>query len=113
PTLFTGTIGGTPSSLVGACNKNGRFYALRANDLAAGPVWIRRVGGSMCFPAAVYDGSHLFVSGDTTTIAGTSYRGSVRELNPSNGRPAWETGLNGHIVGTPALNGSNVLAAPV
>jgi polyvinyl alcohol dehydrogenase (cytochrome) len=113
PTLFTGTIGGMPSSLVGACNKNGKFYALRANDLAAGPVWTRKVGGAMCLPAAVYDGSRLFVSGDTTTIAGTSYRGSVRELNPSSGRPLWETGLNGHIVGTPALNGSNVLAAPV
>jgi polyvinyl alcohol dehydrogenase (cytochrome) len=113
PTLFTATINGTVMSLVGACNKNGRFYALQANNLAAGPVWIRRVGGSMCFPSAVYDGSRLFVSGDTTTIAGTSYRGFVRELNPSTGRPSWETGLVGHIVGTPALNGSNVLAAPV
>jgi hypothetical protein len=113
PTLFTGTINGTPSSLVGACNKNGRFYALRANNLAAGPIWIRRVGGGMCFPAAVYDGSRLFVSGDTTTISGVSYRGSVRQLNPASGKPLWETGLNGHIVGTPTLNGSNVLAAPI
>ena len=112
PTLFSGTIGGTVTSLVGACNKNGKFYALRANNLAAGPVWNRRVGGAMCFPSAVYDGSRLFVSGDTTTIAGTTYRGSVRELVPSTGRPLWETGLNGHIVGTPTLNGSNVLAAP-
>jgi len=113
PTLFTGTIDGTVTSLVGACNKNGRFYAFRADDLAAGPVWRRPVGGSMCFSAAVYDGSRLFVGGDTTTIAGASSRGSVREFGPSHGRPIWETGLNGHIVGTPTLNGSNVLAAPI
>jgi polyvinyl alcohol dehydrogenase (cytochrome) len=113
PTLFTATVSGVPTQLVGACNKNGRFYALRANNLAAGPVWVRRIGGSMCFPAAVSDGSNLYVSGDTTSIAGVSYRGSVRKVDPATGAPIWETPLNGHIVGTPTLNAAGVIAAPV
>jgi outer membrane protein assembly factor BamB len=39
PTLFQATIGGNPTPLVGACNKNGTYYAWRQQNLAAGPVW--------------------------------------------------------------------------
>jgi polyvinyl alcohol dehydrogenase (cytochrome) len=46
PTVFEATLQGVATTMVGACNKNGVFYALRANDLAAGPVWTLRVGES-------------------------------------------------------------------
>ena len=39
PTLFTATIGGVATPMVGACNKNGIYYAWQEDDLAAGPDW--------------------------------------------------------------------------
>ena len=39
PTLFTASIDGKPTKLVGAVNKNGIYYAFRRGDVAAGPVW--------------------------------------------------------------------------
>jgi len=117
PTLFEATIGGNPTPLVGACNKNGKYYALRQDNLAAGPVWQFQVGApsndgpGLCLPAAIWDGSRLFVAGNGTTIGGTAYNGSVRRLDPATGAPIWETGLPGTILGSPALSGGGVIAA--
>jgi polyvinyl alcohol dehydrogenase (cytochrome) len=118
PTLFSATVNGTRTPMVGACNKNGWFYALRAGNLAAGPLWKLQVGagfsntsGDSCLAGAVWDGSRLFVAGNQTTIGGTTYFGSVRRLNPATGAPVWQTGLPGAVMGTPSLNGSGVLAA--
>src|SRR5205823_2351540 len=106
------------TAMVGACNKNGRYYALRAGDLAAGPVWKLQAGapfsntsGDSCLAASLWDGSHLFIAGNQTTIGGTTYFGSVRRVNPATGAPVWQTGLPGAIMGTPAVDGSGVLAA--
>jgi hypothetical protein len=118
PTLFTATINGTKTPMVGACNKDGWYFALRANNLAAGPVWKLQVGagfsnttGDQCIAAAVWNGSHLFIAGNQTTIGGTTYFGSIREVNPATGAVIWATGLPGAIMGTPTLNGSGVIAA--
>jgi outer membrane protein assembly factor BamB len=118
PTLFTATISGTKTPMVGACNKDGWYFALRANNLAAGPVWKLQVGagfnnttGDQCIAAAVWNGSHLFIAGNQTTIGGTTYFGSIREVNPATGAVIWATGLPGAIEGTPTLNGSGVIAA--
>lgn len=118
PTLFTATINGTKTPMVGACNKDGWYFALRANNLAAGPVWKLQVGagfsnitGDQCIAAAVWNGSHLFIAGNQTTIGGTTYFGSIREVNPATGAVIWATGLPGAIEGTPTLNGSGVIAA--
>jgi polyvinyl alcohol dehydrogenase (cytochrome) len=115
PTLFSAMIGGTATALVGACNKNGVYYALRRDGLAAGPVWQFQVGagasgGPQCDAAAVWDGSHLFLSGDQTVIGGVTYNGSVRMMNPATGTPIWQTGLPGPVIGTPTLDGAGVLA---
>jgi outer membrane protein assembly factor BamB len=112
PVVFTTTIGGQATELVGAMNKNGVFYAWRSHDLAAGPVWQYKVDSPVTpsIPAAVWDGSRLFVSGNQTTIDGVTYSGSIRELDPSTGALIWETGLQGAVLGTPSLNGSGVLA---
>jgi outer membrane protein assembly factor BamB len=118
PVPFAATIGGTRTLLVGACNKNGIFYVWRRQSLAAGPVWQVRIGGpagggNSCLAAGVWDAAnaHLFIAGNRTTIAGTSYLGSVRQVNPATGAFVWERGLPGVVLGTPALNGSGVLAA--
>jgi len=116
PTLFTATLNGTKTPMVGACNKNGKFYALKRTRLAAGPVWSFQVGApsdvgpGLCIAGAVWDGSRLFVAGNATTINGTSYNGSIRKLNPATGVPIWERGLKGIVLGSPTENGSGVLA---
>jgi len=112
PVLFTAAVNGSPTQLVGAMNKNGVFYAWNAANLAAGPVWQYQVDNPVTpsIPAAVWDGSRLFVAGNTTTIGGVTYTGSIRELNPSTGAVVWETGLQGAVLGSPSLNGADVLA---
>jgi outer membrane protein assembly factor BamB len=116
PTLFTATLDGTPVPMVGACNKNGRYYALRQQDLSAGPVWQFVVaksdpeGQHACLTAAIWDGSRLFVAGTTTTIGGRQFPGSVRRLDPATGAVIWARGLNGAILGSPTLDGAGVMA---
>src|SRR6476646_4551337 len=94
PTLFTANLNSTPTAMVGAVNKNGNYYAWRQDDLAAGPVWFHRFGGKSEVAAAVWDGSHLFLAGGATKIGGVSYAGGIREVNPDNGQPVWETGVS-------------------
>ena len=106
--------------MVGACNKNGIFYAFVANQLSAGPVWQTQLtrpyitGDRECIAAAVWNGTSLIASGgDQTTINGNTYAGSVRALNPTTGVPLWQTGLPGIVVGTPTEDGSGVIAVPL
>ena len=115
PTLFTATIGGTPTGMVGACNKNGTYYALQRGNLAAGPVWQMQVGagasgGPQCDAAAIWDGTHLFIGGNQTTIGGVAYNGSISMVDPATGTPIWQDGLAGPVIGTPSLDGGGVLA---
>src|SRR5439155_23556308 len=113
PTVFRATLRGTSTSMVGACNKNGRYYALKAGDLAAGPVWFDQIsdphtpGGmtGLCLSAAIWDGQRLFESGPQTTIQSTVYRGSIREIDPATGAYLWETGLPDAVSGSPTLSG--------
>lgn len=117
PGFWTASIGGTTATLVGACNKNGTFYAFNINDLKAGPVWSQNIGVSAnarmgeCLAAPIWDGTHLYLATNGTTIGGTTYNGSVMQVNPATGAVIWQTGLTGAIMGTPALDGSGVLAA--
>ena len=115
PTLFTATLGGTVTNMVGACDKNGVYYALRADDLAAGPVWRLQVGagasgGPQCDAAAIWDGTHLFIGGNQTTIGGLAYNGSISMVDPATGTPIWQDGLSGPVIGSPSLGGGGVLA---
>jgi outer membrane protein assembly factor BamB len=113
PVLFPG--GGT--QLVGACNKGGFFYAVRTSDMTLR--WKLRLaagssgGSTACLAAGVWDGSRLFLSGPLTKIGGVDYRGSVRRVDPSTGAPIWERGLPGVVIGTPSINGADVIAAPI
>jgi polyvinyl alcohol dehydrogenase (cytochrome) len=118
PTLFTATLNGKSTPMVGECNKNGIYYALRQDDLGAGPVWQYRVtvpypGGSLeCDSAAIWNGTDLIEGGgapSSTTAPADS--GSMVALNPNTGLPVWDTQLNGTIVGSPTEDGGGVVAA--
>jgi polyvinyl alcohol dehydrogenase (cytochrome) len=119
--LFSAVLPGsaTATPMVGACNKNGVYYALRQNDLAAGPVWQTRIAAvstgndgtsAACLSSTVVHGNSLYVAGAATTIGGTSYAGSIDELNAATGKIVWATGLPARVFGTPALDGAGVLA---
>lgn len=116
PTLFTATLNGTSTPMVGACNKNGTYYALRQGNLAAGPVWSDHVaapykGGPQCDAAAIWDGAYLYVAGgNQTTINGVTYAGSIRKLNPATGASVWQRGLAGPPIGSPTMDGAGVIA---
>ena len=122
-TDFTATINGTSTQMVGACNKNGIYYAFAQDDLAAGPVWQDQLAdpsgtgpdaNGECDAAAIWDGTKLIEGvGNTTNINGTTYQGSVVSLNPTTGTPIWQTGLPGAVIGSPSEDGAGVVAAPV
>lgn len=119
--LFNAVLPGTtePTAMVGACNKNGVYYALEQNDLAAGPVWQQRIAAvntgdngmsAACLSSTVVKGNALYVAGTATTIGGTSYPGSIVKLNAATGAVMWATGLPSQVLSTPSLDGAGLLA---
>ncbi len=116
PTLFTADVAGQATELVGACNKNGIFYALGADDLTSGPVWQTQVGspetskGEHCQASALSNGTNLYVATNATTVNGRSYLGSVAALDPATGGIRWQTGLSCGVMGTPSMNGAGLIA---
>jgi outer membrane protein assembly factor BamB len=112
PTLFSAVLPGTttPTPLVGACNKNGVYYALEQKDLGAGPVWQQRVASpSLCLAASPWDGNHLWLTSEPSEKSGP---GTVYEVNPATGAMLWTNRIPGMIFGSPSLDGSGVLAVP-
>jgi outer membrane protein assembly factor BamB len=114
PSLFGSS--GMPAT-VGACNKNGDFYALTANPLASSPLWtdvIAAPDGTIgsCFASADWDAParDLYLSGGATTIGTTRYGGSIDKVSPATGAYIWRTGLPCTVVGTPTLDSAGVLA---
>jgi outer membrane protein assembly factor BamB len=120
PTLFIADLDGTKTEMVGECNKNGVYYALKAYDLSAGPVWSDTINepyngtAGECVSGAIWNGTNVIEgAGNTTTIGGTSYQGGVYALNPATGAVTWATGLPGQILSSPAQDGKGVVAAAV
>jgi len=118
-TMFSASINGVTTPMVGMCNKNGVYYAFNQDNLKAGPIWQTQIsvpypgGTEACLAAAIWDGTRLIEGGGApTTIGGTTYMGSVQALNPATGAPIWQTGLPGTVVGSPTEDGSGVVAAP-
>jgi outer membrane protein assembly factor BamB len=119
PTLFTGVVHGVATALVGACSKDGRYYALRRDDLTPGPVWSVRVGGAahtqqgMCLAAGVWNpyGDELYLAGDGRYIGRTYYAGSIRSVNPGTGATTWVRGLSCSVIGTPSLDAATGVIA--
>lgn len=119
PTLFQAPFGGTLHQLVGAVNKNGTFYAFDRTTVGNGPVWRARIAvgggcpecGQGSISSAAWDGSTLYVAGGNTTINGTSCGGSLRALNPVDGRFLWQSCLIKTVLG--AVTGVPGVAAIV
>ena len=113
-----GDFGASPTifgRFVGACNKNGIFYAVNRSTMKLG--WEQRIGArssagvlAECSAAAVYNGTHLYFGGTAVTIGGKTYRGSVQERDNPGGRLVWQTGLPEGVIGSPAMDGGGVIA---
>jgi outer membrane protein assembly factor BamB len=71
------------------------------------------VGNDICIAAAAWDGHRLFLVGPTATVGGTTYAGSVSEVNPATGAIIWQSGVPGETDGAPTLDGGGVIAVPV
>ncbi|MDX6325448.1 MAG: hypothetical protein QOK15_1802 [Nocardioidaceae bacterium] len=112
---FDSDFGASPvlfGGLVGACNKNGIFYAIDRTSMTLR--WKRVIGapaggGIQCSASAAYDGSYLYVAGTPTTIGGTAFRGSIRRLDPATGKVLWARGLPNSSMETPTVDGAGVL----
>ena len=118
PTLFRATINGAVTPMVGACNKDGVFYAWSQRALGSGPVWSDQLGtqamepNNACLATAGWDGKHLFITTNSSTISGTTYPAVSRKLDPATGAIVWQTGLaDGPVLGNSALDGAGVIAA--
>ena len=66
-------FGGSPTIFgryVGACNKNGVYYAVNQSTMTL--VWKKRIGTAAvpCLAPAVYNGKDLFIGGPATTDQG-------------------------------------------
>jgi outer membrane protein assembly factor BamB len=125
PTVFSASLNGTRTRMVGAANKNGKYYAFKAQDLASGPVWSRKLGAStegdgglrttgVLLAAAIWDfqNKRLFAASNQTTVRGVTTPGSVRQLDPATGQVIWATPLSGGpIMGSPTMCAGGVIAA--
>jgi len=92
PSLFTATIGGVNHNMVGVLNKNGKYYAFDRTNISQGPIWeaqVGNLGSAHNIASSAWDGTKLYVAGQTTTINGKSCTGSVNALNPADGTFIW------------------------
>jgi outer membrane protein assembly factor BamB len=103
-------------SYVGACNKDGIFYAL--NQATMKVRWEKRIGdradgsSGVCTATPAYNGKVLYFGGNETTINGVTYNGSAQARNPKTGALIWQTPLADGVTGSPSLDGGGVLAVP-
>ena len=112
-----GDFGASPlffGSYVGACNKNGVFYALNQSDMKL--AWSQRIanadgGDGQCLATPAYDGTNLFFGAQTSTIGTTTYPGSVQERVASTGVLTWSTPMTSGVLGSPSLDGGGLLVA--
>jgi len=98
---------------VGACNKNGIFYAVDRSTMRL--AWSVRITAKtshhrLCIAGAAYDGHSLYLAGQTTIIGGRTYRGSLTRVDATTGAVQWRTGLPNGVNGTPTINGSGIIA---
>jgi len=110
PTLFDATIAGVTKQLVGVVNKNSDYYAFDRTAISRGPIWKVRLACHNCnYPTetiapSAWDGTHLYVASQGTTINGVSCPGSVRAFDPATGTAIWKQCLQeGEVYGALTL----------
>ena len=114
-----GDFGASPvifGRFVGACNKNGYFYALRQRTMTL--AWRVQIGHNAgghpgwgaCLAAPVYNGQDLFFGGNMTPDG--THLGTVQERSRHTGALLWAapTPLPGGVMGSPTMDGAGVLA---
>jgi len=111
PTLFTAGAKTNPTPMIGDCNKNGTFYALRSMSLSSGPVWTYQLGSgndTLCSAGAVWDAraNELIMGG---TKAPNGQPGSLQALSPDTGSVIWRKYLPCPVEGPPSEDGAGVL----
>ncbi len=110
PMLFSANINGVTRQLVGAESKNGIYYALDRDNLAAGPVWTHVVeddtalAGAPCQDENTISSSAWSGLGGPVIVAGLAQSGSscigtLAALDPSTGKPEWQVPLQGLVQG--------------
>ncbi len=99
PTLFATSSG---TRMVGALDKNGYFYAFRADDLASGPVWEEHLTTGQSVGSAAFANGLLYVGTGTATWDGTKSSGAAWALDAGTGAVVWERPLWGRSVSAPA-----------
>ena len=112
PTLFTDANG---KRLVGAGQKDGRYYAFDRAHLSQGPVWstpICRDGsspqnGEGSLSTAAFDGRLLYMGGGASLdSADPNLLGTVTALDPADGRVVWTRSFGGPVIAPiAAVNG--------
>ena len=103
PTFFTASIGGVVHQMVGSAAKNGTFYALDRNNIAAGPLWTLAIAdggdcpqcGNGSISPAAFDGTTLYVAGGSVTINSVACKGTVDAVAPDTGTTLWRDCLQG------------------
>ncbi len=116
--ISDGDFGASPvifGRYVGACNKNGIFYALSQSNMRL--AWHARIGAqgtdtvaATCVASPAYNGKYLYFAGTAVTWHGKKYRGSIQKRLASTGKLIWERGLPNGVSGSPTLDGAGVLA---
>jgi polyvinyl alcohol dehydrogenase (cytochrome) len=124
PNLFTATINGTPTDIVGAGQKSGIYWALNADD--GSTLWATQVGpggkaGGIQWGSAV-DAAHIYVainnsSNTPFTLANSTQTwngGAWAALDPATGKILWQipaTGTNPNNSSLPAGASGQVSAS--
>jgi outer membrane protein assembly factor BamB len=97
-TLFSATIQGVPTPMVGIASKTGWYFAFDRRYISYGPVWQKRVanvGGDCTYcgegsiSSAAWDGTRLYVGGGKLTVNGHVCTGNLSALDPSTGAYLW------------------------
>ena len=123
PTLFSRIAGTSSQAMVGACDKDGNYYALdRATmtlewqfKIGVDNLFNKSHGFNACIDSAVWDSTsrQLIIGGNqpATPIDGdTNAFGSVRALRPVDGTVIWDNALPCGVIGGPTENGAGVVA---
>jgi outer membrane protein assembly factor BamB len=111
PTLTTDANG---RPLLSVANKNGTLYTFDRNNLAAGPLWQRRIAlGGACptcgdgsLASGIFANGVLYFAGGRNVSDGRGSGGSVSAVDPATGNVSWTRQTEQPIIGSPAyVNG--------
>jgi outer membrane protein assembly factor BamB len=107
PTLTTDAGG---DQLLSVANKNGILYTFARNNLAAGPIWQRRIaigggnpsGGEGIIASGAYNNNVLYYGGGFANWNGVGSGGSISAIDTATGNVRWTHQTDSPVFGSPA-----------